>query len=404
MVAPVPTDERGRLRALHDLDILDTPPEPDFDDIARLAAMICGTPMSLVSLVDNDRQWFKARVGFDVEATPRDESFCAHAILGRGLMVVADARADIRFADNPYVRREPGVRFYAGAPLVTSDGHALGALCVVDAVPRRLTVVQLRALRALARQVTGQLELRHHAATAARETTRRHQLDRLSDELVPLLGGRLREPLQHLRSCAEVLRDHDSCPPELAERIGAMAHAHAPDLLRLLDELLSIAGPTGGEPVVRRRTVDLNALADWAVREVRPIAEAKDIMLRVDAAETAAPVLADPRRLAQALAHVLFNAVKFTPVGGRVLVRVRSDGGPGVEVHDVGAGDEPARLYEHVYGAIKRPPAEEDGMALGPDAGLAVVKTIFDAHHASVALSEGQADGTALHVVFPPAA
>jgi hypothetical protein len=153
-----------RLDALHALKVLDTAPEADFDDIVELASAMCGAPVSLVTLVDAERVWFKARVGVPVEETSRDVSFCTHAILGRDLMVIPDATADARFADNPYVAMEAGIRFYAGAPLLTSDGWALGTLCVVDHAPHRLDLDQLRALRALARQVAEHLELRRWGA------------------------------------------------------------------------------------------------------------------------------------------------------------------------------------------------------------------------------------------------
>src|ERR1051325_468828 len=138
MQAPLPDNETDRLAALYSLDILDSAPEQDFDDIVALASNVCGTPMSLVPLLDTDRQWFKARVGVDDTGTERDVSFCSHAVLGRDLMVVPDATQDHRFADNPLVTGPMGIRFYAGAPLVTSDGYALGTLCVVDNQPRRL--------------------------------------------------------------------------------------------------------------------------------------------------------------------------------------------------------------------------------------------------------------------------
>lgn len=400
MRVPVPIGEQDRLRALHEFDLGASAPEPDLDDIVRLAATICGTPDALVSLIEADRQFFKARVDDGPSEAPRDESFCAHAIVGRSLFVVPDARVDRRFAGNPQVIREPGVRFYAGAPLVTADGHALGTLCVTDAVPRQLNLGQLRALRALARQVTAQLELRRYAAGAARVNARRHEIERLQDDLVPLVRL-LRPPLEDVRRGAEVLRDLDFCPPELAARFGAAFHEHAPEVLRLLDDLLRIAGPAAAEPALERRAVDLNSLADWAVREVRPIADAKDIRLRLDAGPPAR-VTCDPRWLAQALGHLLFTGVKFTPCAGRVRVRVTGgQSAPTVEVHDTGVPHERARLYEHVVnGAFGiRAPGIDD--APGADAGLAAVKAIFDAHHASVALCDGPDAGTALHVVFP---
>lgn len=153
-------DETARLAALARYEILDTAPEREFDDLTRLAAHICGAPLARISFVDREREWYKSRVGAAEPEGPRDVSFCGHAILESDVMVVPDAGADERFADSPLVAGGPGIRFYAGAPLITADGQALGTICVMDREPRRLDPDQLEALRALSRQVVAQLELR----------------------------------------------------------------------------------------------------------------------------------------------------------------------------------------------------------------------------------------------------
>jgi diguanylate cyclase (GGDEF)-like protein/PAS domain S-box-containing protein len=166
--APLPPTEPARLTALRRLGILDTAPEPEFDDLVRLAARLCDVPIALVSLVDADRQWFKARVGVDASETPRDIGFCSHAILQPGVFEVADATADERFADNPLVAGEPHIRFYAGVPLADPDGRRLGTLCVIDRKPRALTADQQAVLEALARQAATQLHLRRQIADRER--------------------------------------------------------------------------------------------------------------------------------------------------------------------------------------------------------------------------------------------
>jgi anti-sigma regulatory factor (Ser/Thr protein kinase) len=162
-MAASPFDESARHAALERYRILDTEPERAFDDLVVIAAQICGTPIAFIGLVDRDRQWFKARVGLSMSEVARTVSFCsAHTIKQRGLLVIPSARDDERLRDSPLVTGEPHIRFYAGAPLVTPDGHALGTLCVVDSVERTLTREQLEALEALKRQVESQLELRRN--------------------------------------------------------------------------------------------------------------------------------------------------------------------------------------------------------------------------------------------------
>lgn len=158
--APIHVDEAARLAALHRYAILDTPAEAEFDEFSRLAAYICATPISLISLVDTGRQWFKSRLGIAAPETPRDISFCGHAIHGLEVFEVRNALEDERFSDNPLVTSAPNIRFYAGAPLVTPDGHAIGTLCVIDSIPRQLSAEQRAALTTLGRQVVRQLEMR----------------------------------------------------------------------------------------------------------------------------------------------------------------------------------------------------------------------------------------------------
>ncbi len=173
--APLATNERERLEALRSFEILDSESEAAFEDLVEVASHVCGTPIALISLVDEERQWFKARVGLEFAETPRDQAFCAHAILDDATMIVPDATRDERFRENPLVTEAPGIRFYAGAPLRTTDGYRLGTLCVFDTEAREanpLSAAQVEVLEALSRQVVRLLELRRVSAHLVEELSR----------------------------------------------------------------------------------------------------------------------------------------------------------------------------------------------------------------------------------------
>ena len=160
---PYPANEQDRIKALLKYNILDTDSEQAFDDLTALAAHICGTSIALVSLIDDSRQWFKSKVGLEVTETPREQAFCAYTICQpEDLLIIPNALEDERFATNPLVRSDPNIRFYAGAPLVTPEGFAIGSLCVIDRQPGDLSLEQKQALAALSRQVISQLELRNN--------------------------------------------------------------------------------------------------------------------------------------------------------------------------------------------------------------------------------------------------
>jgi len=202
------TDESARLAALRQYRILDTEPEAAFDDLTLIASQICATPIALIALLDKDRLWFKSHVGTSTSETARSHSFCAQAVHAPGaIMQVRDAQADPRFRDNPMVTGEPRIRFYAGAPLVTPDGHALGTLCVLDRVPRTLTEAQAGALDALRRQVEAQLALRRNLAELQEALSARDAAEARQDALV----HELRESLDHVNKLSTLMPYCSTC-------------------------------------------------------------------------------------------------------------------------------------------------------------------------------------------------
>jgi len=194
--APAPATDAARIAALQKYAILDTEPEQAFEDLTLLASYICKTPIAAISLVDEDRQWFKSRIGLQVPQTPRDIAFCAVAIQHSEVMVVPDTIEDERFRNNPLVLSDPYIRFYAGAPLINEEGYALGTLCVVDRKPRQFDLDQKEALLALSRLVLAQLELRRNLkllkeALTERSNTeheREREITKLQQTLVRVLG------------------------------------------------------------------------------------------------------------------------------------------------------------------------------------------------------------------------
>jgi signal transduction histidine kinase len=265
MPAPLPINETERLRALREYNILDTLPEQEYQDIVQLAALICGTPIALVSLVDADRQWFKAKVGIDASQTPREAAFCAHALLQPDeLLLVPDARRDPRFADNPLVTDAPNIHFYAGAPLKTSEGHVLGTLCVVDTKPRELTPVQQEALFALSRQVISQLDIRvklnelEQAQNQLREVAA-HQ-DRIKEEERTRIA---REIHDELGGVMTGIKSYLSFAIDRAQRAGLAADPHLVDASALTDSAID----TVRRVITDLRPSVLDQLGIWAALE-----------------------------------------------------------------------------------------------------------------------------------------
>lgn len=198
MVITKPANEAARIAALDKYAILDTDPEQSFDDLTLLASFVCKTPIALISLVDEDRQWFKSRIGIEPSETSREIAFCSTAILQPDVFVVPDALADDRFRDNPLVVSDPHIRFYAGAPLINEDGFALGTLCVVDRAPRELAPDEREALKALSRLVLAQLEFRRNLILLKEALTdrtkeeheRQQELLHVQETLIRVMGLR----------------------------------------------------------------------------------------------------------------------------------------------------------------------------------------------------------------------
>ena len=398
VAAPLPDNERARLEALSTYAVLDTAPEAAFDDLTRIASYICGTPMSVVSLIDADRQWFKSEVGLGIRETPRDQAFCAHAILQDGVFVVPDAAADARFADNPLVTGAVNIRFYAGAPLVTPDGYPLGTLCVIDRVPRTLNAEQTDTLRALSRQVVAQLEMRRHLGELHKAYTRLHTVDRLKSEFVSMVSHELRTPLTSIRGGLQlVLADADAVPDaDSRELLGRALHS-SERLIRLTNDILDLSKVEAGRMEIKPSLSRAAELVGNACAAVAHLPYGADrVRVRVD--DGIGDLLVDPDRIVQALVNLLANGLKFTPPPGLVHVEVRQQGGAVVmAVRDEGPGIAPEDLVRLFQPFQQLAGARKVG---GTGLGLVISRAIIEQHGGTLTVTSRLGVGTTFTITL----
>ena len=390
--------EAERLSILRSYDILDTSPETEYDDIVALAAQICGVPLASITLVDETRQWFKARIGLESTETPRSLSFCAHAIQRPDdLLVVKDARTDPRFSELANVTGAPHIRFYAGAPLVTHDGWALGTLCVIDRQPRELAPEQERALRVLRRHVVNALELRklvrdQRNVITDLDNTRRSLEDarlaaeagaRAKSQFLAAMSHEIRTPMNAVVGMTTLLRATplDAEQQDCVDTIRTSGEL----LLTVINDILDFSKIESGKMTFENIPFHIVRCVADSVDLLAASAQAKRIALNsVIDAGVPAFVNGDVTRIRQILVNLLSNAVKFTERGS-VTVRV-SPGAPradGIElvfsVHDTGIGI-PADRIDGLFRQFCQVDVSTTRRYGGTGLGLAISKRLAEIH------------------------
>jgi signal transduction histidine kinase len=351
--APVPANEAARLAALQGYSILDTAVEAAFEDIVRLASIICAAPIALISLVDARRQWFKAEVGLGVRETSRQVSACAHAILEEGVFEVADTLQDARFAHSPLVHGSPHMRFYAGAPLHTPDGFALGTVCVLDTRPRELSASQREALLALSRQTMALLKLRGTLVEA-------DSMDKRLRRIMAAAGHDLRQPLQTIAMALDIA--HRTPGEQRVQASAAMGLVAVQELGSDLDELALASSPGSGGAQPELAAVPVAALFEAMRSTWQPLAQRKGLALRF--APSSLQILTAPGFINTILGNLIGNAIKYTE-RGTVLVGCRRSGDQvRLQVLDSGIGIEPARQLE-MFEDFSKVNTRSPGLGLG---------------------------------------
>lgn len=309
MLDPVPhKDENKRLQALRSYDILDTLPEKDYDNLTALASQIAGTKVSLISLVDEHRQWFKSAHGLDLQETQRRYSFCAHAINAEDdVFQIPDARKDNRFKDNPLVTSRNPVIFYAGVPLETPDGLPLGSLCVIDAQPRTLNPEQRKALKILGHQVENLLELRRHRAHLKQKNKQLHTQNEHLERFATLAAHDLKSPLQNIEGFAEYLKEslQNKLEPESGEALQNILES-AQALKEMVSGLLrySRSQQLAEQPA---EEVDVNKLKH-RISTLLPLLDRLSLEWQIPDE----PILIQKELLERVLLNLLTNAIKYS--------------------------------------------------------------------------------------------
>ena len=395
--APLPSNESERLATLQSYQILDTLPEQEYDDIVAIASHICGTPIALVSLVDANRQWFKARVGVDVDQTDRDAAFCAHAILNHTeVLDVPDATEDPRFADNPLVTGEPHIRFYAGSPLVTPDGVALGTLCVIDSQRRELTTIQRESLRALGRQVTALLELRRRTSHLEFYRKELERSNRDLQEFAYIASHDLKEPLRGIGNLVDFLiEDHgDELSEEATDRIRSVKRL-TDRMQTLISRLLQYARVGG--VVEKHEPVDLMAVIDFVRQSLASQIESENVSIRCDSLPT---VAGEKFLIEELFQNLVSNAIKYNENASKVIrigrktVRDPQTKDPitAIYVEDNGIGI-PEKHHEAVFTIFRRLHSRDE-YGGGSGAGLTIVRKIVETHGGNIWIDPKYQDGT----------
>lgn len=397
LIAPVPSNEEQRLESLYQYQLLDTTSEIEYDRVSHIASQLCQTPIAMVSLIDRERQWVKSFYGLAVDTIPRDISLCAHTILGQNLVIVEDTTKDTRFWDNPAVMGQPFIIFYAGVPLISSDGQAIGSICVIDHRPRQLAPSQQLALQALADQAMLLMELRRTNHQLRRARMEAEELAGQKSHLLATLSHEIRTPLHALEGHTQLLIDQH---PHLAQQHSVRRlQTTGRTLVSLVNNILDYSKLQAGKLILETISFSLPELIQQAVEMQAWQAQQKNIQLTTQFdPHVPVRVKGDATRLLQILLNLVSNALKFTEEGEvKIQVRVVANQGSNVtlkiDVIDTGIGipqDSLAVLFNE-YTQVSAATARLYG---GSGLGLAITRQLVELMGSKLEVSSQEGQGS----------
>ncbi len=424
--------EQQRLDALDRYDALDTTPEPVFDEITELAAYLFDAPIAMVSFIDEHRQWFKACIGLERTETTLDASACIYTIQSEGVTVISDTRSDARLADAGPLLDEPGIRFYAGAPLTTSDGHHVGTLCVIDETPRAGTNErQKRHLQRLADLVVDEMELRREVAVRARREEQLNEARRAAEEARREAEGErraaeqaqqeaeaareeaeeanavmtrffagiahdLQTPLTRIRLFADLLK---KSLDDGANRYIQKIHASSDRMSSMVESLQDLAQVRSGQIAVSPEPTDAVDVVASACEAAQTDADASGQTLERRLPEAPVRAEIDPDAYRRVVDNLIANALQHTDDGDRIVVDIGTDDGAvRLSVEDTGPGIPPDTL-DTLFEPFTRGDSDADGMGLG----LAISKDLVEAMDGKITVESTPDVGTRFDVVVPQA-
>ncbi|MEM8613177.1 MAG: response regulator [Cyanobacteria bacterium P01_H01_bin.105] len=404
--APIPKNDADRLADLHSYRILDTPPEESFDDLTRLAAYICQAPISLISLVDKHRQWFKSACGIDLSEEPRRQAFCGYTILDNVPMIVEDATVDDRVKDNPLVLDEPKIRFYAGIPLTSPRGYNLGSLCVVDFVPKQLNQSQLDGLKTLASQVMHLLEARlfsekitHYTNVLEDAHFQALEASQAKSQFLAMISHDIRTPLHGIIGALDLLTDSQLSSQQ--EDYVATANVSAQVLEAIISDVLDFSKIEANKLTLTPTPTSLVQVCTAIQQILHDEISQKNLQFSIDF-DLSIPerLLIDKNRLSQILLNLCSNAVKFTPPHGIVtlscnLKQITSETAKiKICVSDTGIGianDQQQDIFSPFVQANNHNSQEHEGTGLGLAISSRLLELMESKLHLKSLLGKGSA-------------